>query len=131
MRSLRLPRQAGRATGLLVLLVGVGHILLAALLFADQLADIASAGVVAALAFDERASEEAAAVWFTVNGALLVMVGQLARVHQRVGGTLPASPGWLLLGLGVLGALVAPVSGFWAYIALGVLWVSDSDSSPQ
>ncbi len=117
---------AAGATGLLVLLVGVGHVLLAGLLFADQFASIASAGVLGSIPFGERASDEAAAIWFTVNGVLLVTLGQLARLDQRLGRTLPASPGWLLIGLGAIGAAVAPVSGFYVYIVLGTLWVSDS-----
>ena len=113
-------------TGLLVLLVGVGHVLLAGLLFADQFASITSAGVLGSIPFAERASDEAAAIWFTVNGVLLVVLGQLARVDQRLGRTLPASPGWLLIGLGAIGAAVAPISGFYVYVVLGSLWVSDS-----
>jgi hypothetical protein len=76
--------------------------------------------------FDERAGEEAAALWFAAKGVMLVMVGQLARAHERLAGTLPAAPGWLLVALGGMGAIVAPISGFWVYIALGALWVSDS-----
>jgi pheromone shutdown protein TraB len=117
---------AGRATGSLVLLVGLGHIVLAGVLFADQLGDLVSDGLVAAVRFDDRASEEAAAIWFTVNGVLLVMVGQLARAHERLVGKLPSSPGWVLAALGAVGAAVAPVSGFWVYIALGALWVRES-----
>jgi hypothetical protein len=111
-----------------VLVIGVGHVLLAVFLFAGPLADIVSAGLIAAVPFNERASEVGAAVWFTVNGVLLVMLGQLARAYQRRAGRLPASPGWLFIGLGVAGATVAPVSGFWVYVALGGLWLSDSRS---
>jgi len=111
-----------------VLLVGVGHVFLAGLLFADPFGDIVSSGVIAAVPFDARASEEGAALWFTVNGVLLVMLGQLARAHQLHAGRLPASPGWLLVGLGLCGAVAAPVSGFWVYLALGTLWISDSRS---
>jgi hypothetical protein len=119
-------RSAGRLTGLLVLGVGLGHVVLAVLLFADPIGDIISAGVIAAVLFDERASAEAAAVWFTVNGVLLIMLGQLARAFQARGDSLPPSPGWLFIGLGVAGAAVAPISGFYVYVALGALWVSDS-----
>jgi Mn2+/Fe2+ NRAMP family transporter len=116
-----------RYTGTLALVIGVGHVILTLLLFPTQLADMVSAGVVASVRFGERAGEQAAAVWFAVNGVLLVIVGLLARVHQKTS-TLPASPGWLLAALGVVGAVVAPVSGFWVYIVLGALWISDSRS---
>jgi Na+-driven multidrug efflux pump len=121
-------KKAGRLTGLLVLLVGLGHLVLVVLLFAGPIGDIVSDGVIAAVPFDERASTEAAAVWFTVNGVLLIMLGQLARAFQAGGTSLPPSPGWLFIGLGVAGAAVAPISGFYVYVALGALWVSDSGS---
>jgi hypothetical protein len=109
-----------------VLVVGVGHVFLAGLLFADPFAHIASSGLLAAVPFHARATEQGAALWFIVNGVLLIMLGQLARVHQLQAGRLPAPPGWLLAGLGLGGAVVAPVSGFWVYLALGTLWITDS-----
>ena len=109
-----------------MLLVGLGDIFLTFVLFAGQVADIGSAGVLGAVMFDERAGGEAAAVWFAMKGGMLVIVGQLARTHERLVGTLPAAPGWVLVVLGGIGAVVAPISGFWVYIALGALWVHDS-----
>jgi hypothetical protein len=114
-----------RYTGTLALVIGVGHVILTLLLFPTQLADIVSAGVVASVRFNERASEQAAAVWFAVNGFLLVIIGQLAGAHQKTS-RLPASPGLLLAALGVVGAIVAPISGFWVYIVLGTLRIWDS-----
>jgi hypothetical protein len=32
----------------------------------------------------------------------------------------------VLLALGAAGGGIAPISGFWVYLALGSLWVSDS-----
>ena len=114
------------STGTLVLLVGLGDILFVPVLFTRQLSDIGSAGVFASVKFSERAGEPAAAVWFAAKGVLLVMVGQLARRHERLTGTLPSAPGWLLAALGAAGVGVAPISGFWVYTALGALWISDS-----
>lgn len=76
--------------------------------------------------FDERASPKAAALWFASKGTLLVALGQFARAHQRLTGTLPAAPGWALVALGAGGAMIAPISGFWVYVALGSVWVADS-----
>jgi len=115
-----------RRTGLFVELVGVGHLVLAVVLFAGPLRDIVSGGVIASVPFNERASEEAAAVWFTESGALLIILGQVSRVFQANGGRLPPSPGWLFIAIGATGAAVAPISGFWVYLGLGSLWVSDS-----
>jgi Family of unknown function (DUF6463) len=113
-------------TGTLVLLTGIGDMLFVPVLFRGQLGEIGSDGVLGTVMFNERASPKAAALWFASKGALLVALGQFARTHQRVTGTLPATPGMVLVGLGAAGVIMAPISGFWVYIALGSLWVSDS-----
>jgi hypothetical protein len=113
-------------TGTLVLMTGLGDVLFVPVLFRGELAEIGSGGVLGAVMFRERASPKAAAVWFASKGALLVALGQFARAHQRLTGTLPAAPGWVLIALGAAGGVIAPISGFWVYIALGSLWVSDS-----
>jgi hypothetical protein len=102
-------------------LTGLGDLLLVPVLFRGQLGEIGSAGVLGTVMFDERASSKAAAVWFASKGALLVALGQFARVHQRLTGTLPETPGWVLMALGATGGTIAPISGFWVYLALGWL----------
>jgi hypothetical protein len=114
--------------GTLVLIVGVIDVALSAVLFADQLTGIAKAGFVGVVMFGERAGPEAAALWFAVKGVLLVIVGVIARGYERLGRSLPRGPGWLLATLGLVGGLVAPVSGFWVYLVLGVLWIVESHS---
>ena len=112
--------------GTLVLVTGLGDMLFVPVLFRGQLADIGSAKVLGTVMFDERAGPKAAALWFAKKGALLVALGQFARVQQRETATLPATPGWVLIALGAAGGVIAPISGFWMYIALGSLWVSDA-----
>jgi hypothetical protein len=113
-------------TGTFVLLVGLADVALSSVLFTDELAHIGSAGVFGTVMFDERAGPEAAAVWFAAKGVILIMAGQLARGYEKLGRKLPAGPGWLLAALGAVGAIIAPVSGFWIYLALGALWLFDS-----
>jgi hypothetical protein len=113
-------------TSTLVILCGLGDLLFTALLFANQLVTIGTDGVFGAVMFDERADPQAAALWFAMKGGLLVVVGLVARAYQNLTGSLPQTPGWVLAAVGVAGAIVAPVSGFWVYIALGALWVHDS-----
>jgi hypothetical protein len=110
----------------LVLVVGLGDLLFTAVLFATQLAEIGADGVFGAVAFDERAGGGAAALWFAMKGGMLIVVGLVARAYEKLAGTLPQAPGWVLAALGVAGAIVAPVSGFWVYIALGAVWVYDA-----
>jgi hypothetical protein len=114
------------STGTLVLVTGCADVLFTPVLFKEQLAAMRSGKVAGTVMFDERASPKAAALWFASKGALLVGLGQLAQAHQRKMGTLPATPGWVLIALGAVGGTVAPISGFWVYVALGSVWVSDS-----
>ena len=113
-------------TGTLVVLTGLGDMAFVPVLFGEELAEMRSRGVLGTVMFDERASPKAAALWFASKGALLVALGQFARGHQRLTGTLPATPGWVLVALGAVGVITAPISGFWVYVGLGALWVSDS-----
>ena len=59
------------------------------------------------------------------QGALLVALGQFARAHQRLSGTLPATPGWVPVAAVATGAMIAPASGLWVYHALGSPRVSE------
>ncbi len=111
------------------MLVGLADVALSAILFADQLAEIGAAGVVGTVMFDQRAGPEAAGVWFAAKGVILVMVGQLARGYEKEDRPLPVGPGWLLAGLGLVGGIIAPISGFWIYLALGGLWLLDARAS--
>jgi hypothetical protein len=117
-------------TATLVSMIGAGDVLFVPVLFSGQLSDIAESGVFGAVMFDDRAGENAAAIWFASKGVLLLALGLLGRAHERATGTLPASPGWLLAGLGAAGAAAAPVSGFWVYLALGVRWIRDARREP-
>jgi hypothetical protein len=113
-------------TATLVLLVGLGDLIFTGVLFTGQLAAIGAHGVFGAVTFSDRAGPQAAALWFAVKGGMLVIVGLLARAYENIAGRLPQAPGWILATVGVAGVIIAPVSGFWVYIALGGLWVYDA-----
>jgi hypothetical protein len=60
-----------------------------------------------------------AAFWFLVFSAMLLLWGQLvAHASERADARALALIGWNMLGVGVVGAFVMPVSGFWSVIAL-------------
>jgi hypothetical protein len=67
-------------------------------------------GVVDAVNGDHERGE---VFWFLVCGASMVLTGRLARWTQLRTGTLPASTGSMLLGIGAAGATLMPRSGFW------------------
>ena len=51
--------------------------------------------------------------WFLITGFVLLVLGDLAHRLERQGVALPASLGWQLGALGVVGVLAIPASGFW------------------
>jgi uncharacterized protein DUF6463 len=48
-------------------------------------------------------------------------IGGLAHWTQSRSGTLPAFLGWSLLALGLFGAILVPVSGFWVVLPQAVM----------
>jgi len=92
-------------------------------LFRDPLLAVLADGVVNAIPptwppmFDR-----AAAFWFMLFSPALVMLGQITRrAAVRRDGPVIRTTGLHLLGLGVVGVAVMPVSGFWILIALAPL----------
>jgi hypothetical protein len=61
--------------------------------------------------------------WFLITGFVLLALGDLARRLEARGMVLPASLGWQMLAIGVGGAALMPVSGFWLVIPQGA-WIA-------
>ncbi len=57
--------------------------------------------------------------WFHVTGLALFVIGDALRVIEKASGAVPARFGAMMLGVGVFGAVLLPVSGFWLVIAWG------------
>ncbi|HYF62172.1 MAG TPA: DUF6463 family protein [Herpetosiphonaceae bacterium] len=103
------------ATGMLHTAVGLWH-------YRQPLLAILGAGRWMSVTGD---SGREAAFWFILFGVVLMMFGQFVRWALRHAGTLPASLGWSLLALGLLGVAFMPDSGFWlvlpqAWLALAI-----------
>lgn len=74
------------------------------------------------------------AFWYMLFGVLLFFIGIFENWGIRETGTLPASIGWGLLILGIVGVILMPISGFWlvlpqAYMILRVAKVSGSKAA--
>ena len=109
-RSLRwLPR--------LILGTAVVH-LAAGLAFETPFGEIADAGFVDSI---DPYPERQAAFWYLMTGVSLLALGELARWTVRETGRVPARLGGWLVGMGVIGIVFMPASGFWLVAALGVL----------
>jgi hypothetical protein len=79
--------------------------------------DLVDAGLVAALDGDPGRE---AILWFLALGLAFAAFGEVARWSVRVTGRLPARLGEWLMGIGALIVLVAPASGGWLVLGLGV-----------
>lgn len=113
-----------RWIGSLLIATAVLHTVVGFILFAVPLADVMRAGVLNAV---DPHYDRAAAIWFLLFGALLWLLGMLAQWSVQQTETLPASFGWGLALMGLVGVLLMPISGFWlvlpqAYIILRVAY---------
>jgi hypothetical protein len=106
-----------RHVGPALMLIGIAHLLLFSVLFADRYAGIVRDGVVNTVDGDDKRE---AAFWTMWCGLLLLTVGYLVRFIQTRLGGVPAFPGWVLLATGLGGGILMPASPFWLFVPLGL-----------
>ena len=115
-----------RVIGPLLVVTGIGHALVGAVLFSDPLAAIMDAGFINAIEppsyADEPHFDRIAAFWFLVFSPILVLLGQLtSRAVRRSDAHTLYVIACHLLAIGIVGVVVLPVSGNWFLIVLGAL----------
>jgi uncharacterized membrane protein len=122
-RNARSDSKAGGGAGVvarLLMLTGIGHFLLGLVLFRAPLAAIIDEGVFSTIGYGQF--DRASAFWFLLFGPACVLLGQLVGHGIKRGDRRTLTLiGWNLLAMGVGGALVMPISGFWILIALAPL----------
>jgi len=99
-------------SGILLILTGGLHTLVALLLGKDVFLQIIRDGVVNAIAPDDFAAQFA--FWFLICGLFILPFGFV--LHHYIKKTQqppPRSLGYALLIIAVFGCVIAPVSGFW------------------
>lgn len=106
-----------RYAGPALIVIGIAHILFFAVLHADRWAAIARDGLFNTVDGDDKRE---AAFWAICGGPLLLTVGYLVRFVQTRLGTVPAFPGWVFLGMGLVGGVLMPVSPFWLFVPIGL-----------
>ena len=112
------------------LLMGTGalHTVIGILGFRRTLVEIHRARYLAAIGRDP---ERNAVLWYLTTGALLVVLGQLARSTQERTGEVPQSLGWGLLAISVPGVVLLPASGFWLVLAQALLVLFPARRKPD
>ncbi len=100
-----------RWVGRWLVAVSVGHVVLAIVVFRTVLAAVVERGLVHAVGGDPRTQ---LAVWFVLFGVMLFICGLSIDALERASSNqVPKFIGGCLLALGVLGAALMPMSGFW------------------
>lgn len=110
-----------RLSGPLLMATGVLDLLVCLLLYPGPLAAIAQDGFFNAVELDPAQFDRETAFWHVAFGTTVLILGGLVHWAQARTGTLPAFLGWSLLAFGVVGAILMPVSGFWAVLPQAAL----------
>jgi uncharacterized membrane protein len=119
-----------RLLGPALIAIGMGHVVAALVIFPQGLADIVRAGVLDTIAVASP-PERQAAFWFILFTPVLALAGQVAsQAVARDDRRLLATLAWYLTGIAALGALVMPVSGFWAVLAVGLVMLRTAHRRP-
>ena len=103
--------------GTLLWLTGLLHQAVGLLLSGDLVAQVLRDGYVGAIEVDVQ---RMVMFWFFVTGFEMLFAARALQEIERER-PLPAAFGWWLLGIGVLGGLAIPPSGFWLVVPQGVL----------
>ena len=106
-----------RYTGPVVMAIGLLHILYVFATLRGPISSIARDGIFDAV---DPYHDRNVAFWSLWFGVLLLTVGYLIHWTQSRVGTMPALPGWVLLGMGLTGGILMPASPFWVAIPLGL-----------
>jgi len=101
----------------------IGHAFVGFVLFRESIAAILNDGFVNAIHPPLYAAEprfdRIAVFWFLLFSPVLFLLGQITnRAVERREAHILKLIGWNLMGIGVLGSVVLPVSGNWILIAL-------------
>ena len=110
-----------RLSGPLLMATGVLDLLYVLVFHFRQLAAIAGDGFFGAVELHPSQLDRETAFWHLTFGAMVVILGGLVHWTQSRTGTLPAFLGWSLLALGLFGAILVPVSGFWLVLPQAVM----------
>ncbi len=112
--------------GPLMIAMGIGHALIGLVLFHDAFMAIVREGIINTIQPPGYSAEpdydRIAFFWHMVFSPVLSMLGQItARAIARGATDILRVVGWNLLGIGIVGTMVLPVSGNPALIVLAVL----------
>ena len=118
--------RVNRVAGSLLMVTAAGHALVGAILFSEPLSAIVSAGVINSIRPPMYSAQphfdRIAVFWFLLFSPVLFLFGKIINnaVSRRDVSSLRLI-GWYLVGIGIVGAAILPVSGNWFLIPLGAI----------
>jgi hypothetical protein len=119
-----------RYSGPLLMATGVLDLLVCLLLYPGPLGAIARGGFFNTVELRPPRLDREVAFWHVASGTMMVLLGALVHWAQARTATLPAFLGWSLLAFGAAGAILVPVSGFWAVLPQAGLILAVSRRHP-
>lgn len=115
-------RAARAVVGPALVVVGLAHTALTAVLYPDAVRRMIDAGVLNAVTVDPQdVAARTAAFWFATTGVGLITTGVVVTSLEHHVAPLPRALPWVLLGVGVWGLVQLPVSPFWVFPVLAVV----------
>ena len=115
-----------RVAGPFMMLTGVGHAFVGVTLFSEPLSAIVSEGVINSIQPPMYSAQphfdRIAVFWFLLFSPVLLLFGQLINraVSNRDARSLRLI-GFYVIGIGIVGAAILPVSGNWLLLPLGAI----------
>jgi uncharacterized membrane protein len=117
---------AERLLGPALVLLGFVHLAVTLVVFPDVLSELGARGIVGAISVDAP-DGLVGAFCFALLAPVLVLLGWMTSHALATGDrVLFTVLAWFVAGTGALGALLVPVSGFWALLAIGVVMLRAS-----
>jgi uncharacterized membrane protein len=117
---------AERLLGPALVLLGFAHAAVTLVVFPDVLSELGARGVIGAISVDAPGGL-IGAFCFAILAPVLVLLGWVTSHALATGDrVLFTVLAWFIAGTGALGALLVPVSGFWALLAIGVVMLRAS-----
>ena len=122
--------------GVLLMATAVGHALVGVVLFREPLTAILEEGAINTiqppLYVEQPHFDRIATFWFFIFSPVLFLLGQIAnRAVARGDRETLRLVGWYLLGMGVIGGIMLPVSGQWSLIALAAFVFKAASATDQ
>jgi hypothetical protein len=118
-----------RSAGLWAVVLGTVHVASVHAFHPESVRSVLDGGVVASVDAEPTLAERrGVGFWYVTSGLMTIGLGVVVRGHENVHGRPPAATASVLVGTGLWGVLLMPVSPFWLF--LPIAWLARSSGRP-